>query len=349
MRLFLICFALMAAFVSAENCARYKVFAGPGSEELASKVSDYLGIPLSHASTTRFSDGEIRIKIEENVRNYHTFIVQSTCSSAYDNVNDSVIELYLLIRTLKRSSASKVTAIIPYYGYARQDRKTESRVPISASDIAMLLETAGADHIISLDLHCGQIQGFFHQAPVDNLSAVPIFARYFAGKTDLVNPVIVSPDAGGVERAKSFVEGFESLGIPSKLAIIIKQRPAPGVVDKMNLVGSVEGCDAIIVDDLCDTAGTLVKAALELKKQGALRVFACISHPVFSGPALERIANSCLTELVVTDTIPLYKEIPPNIVQLSIAPLIAKAIDRIADGNSLSYLFNTANWEEVGL
>ncbi len=343
MKRIILLFLLICSWSYAQNPARYKVFAGPGSGELAQKVSDYLQISLSDASITRFNDGEIRIKIEENVRNCHTFIIQSTCSSLHDNVNDSLMELYLLIRTLKRASASRVTAIIPYYGYARQDRKTQSRVPISASDIAMLLETAGADHIISVDLHSGQIQGFFHKAPVDNLTAVPIFARYFADKKDLVNPVVISPDAGGVERAKNFIEGLQTLGTPSNLAILIKQRSAPGVVDKMNLVGSVEGSDVIIVDDLCDTAGTLVHAAHELKKQGALRVFACISHPVFSGPALERIRNSCLTELVVTDTIPLYREVPPNIIQLSIAPLIGRAINRIAYGDSLSYLFNTTS------
>ena len=249
------------------------------------------------------------------------------------------MELFLLIRTMRRSSAGKITAVIPYYGYARQDRKTESRVPISASDIAMLLEIAGADSIFCVDLHCGQIQGFFHDATVDNLYASPIFVRYFSTKKDLVNPVVVSPDAGGVERAKKFIEGLGWHGIDAGLAVIVKQRAGAGVVEKMNLVGDVQGCDVIIVDDICDTAGTLVHAAQELKNHGANRVFACITHPVFSGPAFERIGGSCLTELIVTDTIPTRTELPPNITQLSIAPLIAEAIDRTHRGESISHLF----------
>ena len=273
------------------------------------------------------------------MRNSDVFIIQPICSTESSSVNDNLIELYLLIRTLKRSSAGTVTAVIPYYGYARQDRKTESRVPISASDVAMLLELAGTDHIICVDLHCGQIQGFFHETTVDNLHAAPTFVRYFSEKKDLVNPVVVSPDAGGVDRAKKFIEGLNWHGVDAGLAVIVKQRAGAGVVDKMNLVGDVESCDVIIVDDICDTAGTLIHAAQELKNQGARRVFACITHPVFSGPALERIGNSCLTELVVTDSIPAKTNLPSNIVRLSIAPLIAAAIDRTYNGESISNLF----------
>ncbi len=326
-------------FLPQIDAQQYLLFSGTANQPLAQKIARCLNIELSPLQISRFNDGEIKIKVEENVRNADTYIIQSICLTEDSSVNDSLVELYLLIRTLRRSSAQTITAIVPYYGYSRQDRKTESRVPISASDIAMLLELAGADHIICVDLHCGQIQGFFHDAPVDNLFAAPIFVRYFSKKTDLVNPVVVSPDAGGVERAKKFIEGLNWHGVDAGLAIIVKQRAGAGIVDKMNLVGNVEGCDAIIVDDICDTAGTLVHAAQELKNQGANRVFACVTHPLFSGPALERISNSCLTELVVTDTIPARTKLPANIIQLCIAPLIAEAIDRTHHGESISHLF----------
>ena len=317
----------------------YLLFSGTTNLPLAEKVAQCLDMKLSPVNISRFNDGEIRIKVEENVRNADVYLIQPICMSDKSSVNDNLVELYLLIRTMKRSSAGTITAVIPYYGYARQDRKTESRVPISASDVAMLLELAGVDHIICVDLHCGQIQGFFHESTVDNLYAAPIFVRYFSQKSDLVNPVIVSPDAGGVERAKKFIEGLNWHGVDAGLAIIVKQRAEAGIVEKMNLVGDVEGCDVIIVDDICDTAGTLAYAARELKNQGAKRVFACITHPVFSGPALERISGSCLTELVVSDTIPTRAQLPPNVVQLSIAPLIAAAIERIHNGESISHLF----------
>lgn len=333
-------FLLLPSLLSAYDQAPYHLFSGTSNPHLAERVAEYLGVELSPIQISRFNDGEIRIKIDQNVRNSHVFLLQSTCTTDNLNVNDSLIELFLMIRAMKRASVKQVTAIIPYYGYARQDRKTESRVPISASDIAMLLEHAGADHVISVDLHCGQIQGFFHKAPVDNLFASKVFVQYLAAKTDLIDPVIISPDAGGVERAKKFLEGLGAKGIEAGLAVIVKQRAEAGVIDKMNLVGTVDGCDAIIVDDICDTAGTLVQAAKELKKQGARRVFACITHPVFSGLALERIGNSCLTELVVADTIPEQKDLPPNVVTLSVAPLIAEAVLRTYNGWSSAHLFN---------
>ena len=317
----------------------FMLFSGNANPELSQAIADCLHMELSPVTVSKFNDQEIKINAEEKVRNQDVFIIQSICSTDTASVNDHLMELYLLIRTMKRSAVGSVTAVIPYYGYARQDRKTEHRSPISASDIAMLIEVAGADHVLCVDLHCGQIQGFFHQTNVDNLIASPIFVRYFASKTDLVNPVVVSPDAGGVERAKKFIEGLSWHGIDAGLAIIVKQRAGAGVVDKMNLVGDVTGCDAIIVDDICDTAGTLVKAVEELKMDGARRIFACITHPVLSGPALQRIADSSLTELVVTDTIPGKKGMPSNIVQLSIAPLIAEAIYRIHNGESISHLF----------
>ncbi len=317
----------------------YKLFSGNANPQLSELIARCLGMELSPVIISRFNDGEIKIKVEENVRNSDVFLIQSMCATEKGSVNDNLMELFLLIRTMRRADVGNITAVIPYYGYARQDRKTESRVPISASDVAMLFELAGADSILCVDLHCGQIQGFFHDAPVDNLYASPIFVRYFSTKTDLVHPVIVSPDAGGLERAKKFIEGLAWHQIDAGLAVIVKQRTGPGVIEKMNLVGDVHGCDAIIIDDICDTAGTLVQAAMELKNAGANRVFACITHPVFSGPALQRIADSCLTELIVTDTIPARAELPSNITQLSIAPLIAEAIDRTHRGESISHLF----------
>lgn len=315
------------------------LFSGSSNTQLAQAVADYLEVPMRQARIGKFNDGEVQIQINENVRGCDVFILQSTCISQDASVNDNLMELYLMIRALKRSSAKSVTAIIPYYGYARQDRKTTGRVPISASDVAMLLEVAGADHVVCVDLHCGQIQGFFHETPVDNLYASTIFVPYIS-KLGLYDPVIVSPDAGGVQRAKIFIEGLDALGIPAKMAIIVKQRAEVGVVESMNLVGKVSGSDVVIVDDICDTAGTLVKAAQELRDHGARRVFACVTHPLLSGPACMRIENSCLEELIVTDTITLRGIIPQNVKQLSVAPLLGQAIMRITTGESLSDLFH---------
>lgn len=338
MRYWMAVFTLICSFVMGECGPGIKLFSGSGNSELTKAVADCLETPVSQILVSRFNDGEIRIQILENVRNCDVFILQSTCLNTTSTVNDNLMELYLMIRAMKRSSANSVTAVIPYFGYARQDRKTKGRVPISASDVAMLLEVAGADHVMAVDLHCGQIQGFFHETPVDNLFASTIFVPYVA-KLGLYDPVIVSPDAGGVERVKTFIEGLQALGVPSKMAVIVKQRADAGVVESMNLVGKVQGSDVVIVDDICDTAGTLVLAAKELKEQGARRVFACITHPLLSGPACERIGGSCLEELVVTDTISLRGDVPPNIRQLSVAPLLAKAIQRIINGESLSDLF----------
>ncbi len=317
----------------------FMLFCGNASPDLAQAVASHLQMPLSQAKVSRFNDGEIRIQIDENIRNADVYVIQSTCPTKDSSVNDNIMELYFLIRAMKRSSAKAVTAVIPYFGYARQDRKTESRVPISASDIAMLLELAGADHIIAVDLHCGQIQGFFHETPVDNLYASMVFVPYFASKPDLFNPVVVSPDAGGVERAQKFIKGLSAHHVTADLAVIVKQRLEAGVIEKMSLVGSVENRDAIIVDDICDTAGTLVRAAQELKNKGARRVYACVTHPVFSGPALMLIENSVLEEVVVADTIPFKQAVPRNITQLSIAGLIAESIYRIHNGESISQLF----------
>ncbi len=314
------------------------LFSGSSNPELTQAVADCLNIPMRKAVVCKFNDGEVRIQVLENVRNCDVFILQSTSISKDATVNDNLMELYLMIRAMKRSSAKSVTAIIPYFGYARQDRKMVGRVPISASDIAMLLEVAGADHVVCIDLHCGQIQGFFHETPVDNLFASTIFVPYVA-RLGLYDPVIVSPDAGGVERAKIFIEGLAALGVGSKMAVIVKQRAEAGVVETMNLVGKVKGCDAVIVDDICDTAGTLVKAAQELKDHGARRVFACVTHPLLSGPACLRIEESCFEELIIADTVPLRGAIPKKMTQLSVAPLLASAITRITNGQSLSDLF----------
>lgn len=336
--LLLLTSVLLTISCCAEECG-FKLFSGNATHALAERIAAHLDIPLSKAKVERFNDGEVKIQIEESIRNCDVYVLQSTCPTSTASVNDNIMELFLMVRAMKRASAKSVTAIIPYFGYARQDRKVKSRVPISASDISMLLEMAGVDHVISVDLHCGQIQGFFHKAPVDNLYASTIFVPYIAAKSDLRDPVVVSPDAGGVERAKQFLEGLTSYGINAQLAVIVKQRKEAGLVESMDLVGNVQNSDAIIVDDMCDTAGTLVKAAEELKQKGARRVFACITHPVFSGNALYKIEHSVIDEIVVADTIPLRALPPYNLTQISVAPLLAEAITRAHKGESISHLF----------
>lgn len=317
---------------------RALIFSGNATPELARSVADYLDAPVGNAKVKKFNDGEISIRIKENVRNKDVFIIQSCCPTNEASVNDNLIELYLMVRTMKRSSASSITAVIPYYGYARQDRKTEPRVPISAADIAMMLEIGGLDRVVTVDLHAGQIQGFFHYAPVDNLYASSVFVPYFAEK-NLDNVVVVSPDAGGVDRTKKFLEKLNAYGIDGNLALISKQRAGAGVVSSMSLIGDVVGADAIIVDDMCDTGGTLCKAAQLLKDEGAKRVFAVITHPVFSGTALEKIRNSVIEEIVIADTVPLRDEAPDNLKVISIGPLLGEAIRRIELGESVSDLF----------
>lgn len=314
------------------------LFSGNANHELAQEVANYLGVDLGKAVVNRFNDGEIQIHIDQSVRGKDVVIIQPTCPGVDQSINDNLMELYLLVRTMKRSSAQSITAVIPYYGYARQDRKTAPRVPISASDVALLLETAGVDRVITVDLHCGQIQGFFHYAPVDNLYAATMFVPYFTQK-QMRNVVVVSPDAGGVERAKRFMENLKSAGVPSKLAMISKQRAKAGVVDTMNLIGDVTDADAIIVDDLCDTGGTLALAAKLLKESGANHVYVAVTHPVFSGSALEKIQNSVIDEMVISDTIPLKATPPANIITISVAPLLGEAIRRIYLGESVSDLF----------
>jgi len=313
------------------------ILSGTANPELAQAVAQNLDIKLGKINVGRFNDGEVRVEIDENIRGGDIFIIQSTCPTIQSSINDNLMELFLIIRACKRASAASVTAIIPYYAYARQDRKMKRRDPISASDVSMLLEQAGANHVIAIDLHCGQIQGFFHNAPVDELAAAAIFVPYIA-KKNMQNPVVISPDAGGVTRAKNYKERLAKYGVQASLSMIIKQRVTAGEVAKMDLVGSVAGCDAIIVDDMVDTAGTLCRAASELKRQGAKKVYACITHPVFSPPAIKRIAESDIDELIVTDTIPFREKMPTNIKQLSVASLIAQAIKCSHQGEVMTCL-----------
>lgn len=317
-----------------------KLFSGNANKELTNAVAAHLGLPVSAASVGRFADGEVAISVQENVRGRDVFVLQPTCPP---HVNDALMEALLMVSTMRRASAKSITAVIPYYGYARQDRKMQARVPISAADVARLLEAVGVDRVIAVDLHCGQIQGFFGpRVPVDNLDGGSVGAAYFGG-LNLVNPVVVSPDAGGVYRAKKFRELLaKKFDVPAPgLAMIIKQREQAGVVSSMNLVGSVEGADVVIVDDMIDTAGTLCEAAKELKKNGARRVFAFASHGLFSGEADARIRASELTEVVVLDTIPLSEAMStnPKVRQLSVAPLLAEAIFNVHNDKSVSALF----------
>lgn len=314
------------------------IVSGNANLPLAHEVANYLGIPLSPALVSKFNDGEIQIKIQTNVRGKDTFIIQSTCPCAGQSINDNLMELFLLVRTMVRASAKSITVVIPYYGYARQDRKVSARVPISAADVALMLELAGVTRVLTVDLHCGQIQGFFRNIPVDNLFAAPIFVNYLASK-DLENVVVVSPDAGGVERAKKFMEGLHKKGVAADMALISKQREKAGVVGSMNLIGDVTNADAIIVDDMCDTGGTLVKAAQLLKDSGARRVFAVVTHPVFSCDALTKIGKSVITEMIIADTIPLRGPAPANITCISVSGLLGEAIRRIQYGESISELF----------
>lgn len=315
-----------------------KLFTGNANKALAQDIANHLGMNLGKISVSHFADGEVNVIVNENVRGKDVYIVQPTAPP----VNETLMELLLMISTMRRASARKITAIIPYYGYARQDRKLQARVPISAADVARLLEAMGVDRVVAVDLHCGQIQGFFGpRVPVDNLDGGTVAVSYF-GDMDLVNPVIVSPDAGGVYRAKQFREALSKKHeVDCSLAMIVKQRAKANEIERMDLVGSVEGCDAIIVDDMVDTAGTLCKAAEMLKESGARRVFAFCSHGVLSGPAASRIANSVLTELVVLDTISISDAAMATgkITQLSVGPLLAQAIYNIHNKKSISALF----------
>jgi ribose-phosphate pyrophosphokinase len=304
-----------------------RLFTGNANRPLAEEIAQSLHLPLGDADVSRFSDGEVFIQINENVRGADVFVIQPTCPP----VNDTLMELLIMIDALKRASAHRITAVLPYYGYARQDRKVQPRVPISAKLVADLLEAAGVDRVLALDLHAGQIQGFFN-VPVDHLFAAPVIIDYL-GKKDLQDPVIVSPDAGGVERARAIAKRLKA-----GLAIIDKRREAPNVAQVMHLIGDVEGKDAVVIDDMIDTAGTLVQAVSALEREGARRILACGIHPVLSGPAMDRLKASALEEVVVTNSIPVERR-GSQITVLSVAPLLGEAIRRIHDEESVSTLF----------
>jgi len=307
-----------------------KIFTGNANPALAAKICGALGCTLGAASVEPFSDGEIRLQILENVRGADVFVVQPTCTP----VDRHLIELLLMMDALKRASAERITAVLPYYGYARQDRKDKPRMPISARLIANLIQTAGADRVLTLDLHAAQIQGFF-DVPVDHLFAAPVMLEYFdsIGRRDMT---MVSPDAGGVERARAFAKHMNA-----PLAIIDKRRTVVNVAEVMHIIGDVEGRHCLIVDDLIDTAGTLVKGAEALLEAGATSVTACATHAVLSGPAVQRIEASKISEVVVTNSIPLSEEAKrcTRIKTLSVAPLLARAIQSIHEDGSVSTLF----------
>jgi ribose-phosphate pyrophosphokinase len=308
-----------------------RIFSGNSNVPLAKSVCSFFDLPLGKANVSTFSDGEIQLEIQENVRGMDVFIVQSTCTPG----NQHMMELLIMLDAFKRASAERITAVMPYYGYARQDRKVAPRAPISAKLIADLLTTAGASRVLTIDLHAGQIQGFFN-IPVDNLFAAPVFVSYFMEKYKHEDLVIVSPDAGGVERARSYAKQ-----IGASLAIIDKRRLRPNEAEVMNIIGDIEGKSALIVDDMVDTAGTLCNAAEALRTRGAKSVSACCTHAVFSGKAVERIQDSCLEEMIITDTCPLNAEAQKlkKIKVLSIAELFAEAIKRIHKNDSVSSLF----------
>jgi ribose-phosphate pyrophosphokinase len=307
-----------------------KVFTLNSNKELAQEIAKVIGIELGKCSVTRFSDGEIQINIEESIRGCDVFVIQSTSSP----VNEHLMELLILVDALKRASAKTINLVIPYYGYARQDRKARAREPITAKLVANLLETAGATRVITLDLHAPQIQGFF-DIPIDHLMGVPILAEYFKKKHFDKDIVIVSPDHGGVTRARKMAERLKA-----PIAIIDKRRPKPNVAEVMNIVGNVEGKVAILIDDIIDTAGTITLAANALAENGAAEVYACCTHPVLSGPAISRIENSNIKELVVTNSISLPPEkMIDKIVNLSVASLLGDAIIRVHEEQSVSVLF----------
>lgn len=310
--------------------SKLKVFAGNSNPALAEEIARHIGVPLGDAHITTFSDGEVQVKLNESVRGADVFVIQSTSHP----VNDHLIEMLVMIDALKRASAHSINVVMPYYGYARQDRKARARDPITAKLVANLIETAGANRVIAMDLHAMQIQGFF-DIPVDHLLGIPILAQYFIEK-NLKDVVVVSPDHGGVTRARRLAD---RLGAP--IAIIDKRRPEPNVAQVMNIVGQVEGKTAILIDDIIDTAGTMTLGAEALMKVGAREVYACGTHPVLSGPAIERLKTAPFTEIVVTNTIPVApSKHLPNMVVLSVAALIAEAIVRVHEKLSVSRLFD---------
>ncbi|MDN3651572.1 ribose-phosphate pyrophosphokinase [Thalassotalea ponticola] len=309
-----------------------KIFAGNATPELAKKIADRLYISLGDAKVGSFSDGEISVEITENVRGSDVFIIQSTCAPT----NNNLMELIVMVDALRRASAGRITAVIPYFGYARQDRRVRSaRVPITAKVVADFLSSVGVDRVLTVDLHAEQIQGFF-DVPVDNVFGSPILLEDMLNK-DLDNPVVVSPDIGGVVRARAVAKLLND----TDLAIIDKRRPKANVSQVMHIIGDIQDRDCIIVDDMIDTGGTLCKAAAALKEHGARRVFAYATHPVFSGAAAENIRNSVIDEMVVTDSIPLSDEFKKidKVRQLSLAGMLSEAIRRVSNEESISAMF----------
>ena len=307
-----------------------KLFSGNANRPLAEEIAQHLHMDLGDADVSRFSDGEVYVQINENVRGQDVFVVQPTCPP----VNDHLMELLVMIDAFKRASARRITAVLPYYGYGRQDRKVMPRVPITAKLVADLITTAGCQRVLAVDLHAGQIQGFF-DIPVDHLFAAPPVIVDYLAKKDLRDPVLVSPDAGGVERARAIAKRLNA-----GLAIVDKRRDGPNVAVFMNLIGDVKDKDVVVIDDMIDTAGTLIQAVEAVKREGARRVLAAAVHGVLSGPAIKRIENSALEEVVITNSVPLTPDkANPKIHVLSVAPLLAEAIRRIHDEESVSTLF----------
>ncbi|WP_425255852.1 ribose-phosphate diphosphokinase [Mammaliicoccus sciuri] len=309
-----------------------KIFSLEGNQPLAQEVANLVGIPLGKSTVKRFADGEVQINIEESIRGCDVFIIQPTSNP----VNEHLMELLIMIDACKRASAANINIVMPYYGYARQDRKARSREPITAKLVANIIEKAGASRMIALDLHAPQIQGFF-DIPIDHLMGVPILSNYFLEKgLDPETTVVVSPDHGGVTRARKMADRLKT-----PIAIIDKRRPKPNVAEVMNIVGDINGKTAIIIDDIIDTAGTITLAADALVKKGAKEVYACCTHPVLSGPAKERIEKSQIKELVVTNSIQLPEDRKPaNVKELSVAELLAQAIVRVYEQESVSVLFD---------
>lgn len=307
-----------------------KLFSGTSNPILTQEVCNYLGIEPGKITSGKFSDGETLIEIHENIRGGDVFVLQSTCPP----VNDNLMQLLIIIDALRRASAKRITAVIPYYGYGRQDRKAKPRVPITAKLVADLITVSGANRVVSMDLHAGQIQGYFN-IPVDNIFAAPLLLKYIRTHFE-DNLVIVSPDAGGVERARAFGKRLEAT-----LAIIDKRRDAPNIAEAMNIIGEVEGKTAVILDDMVDTAGTLTQAAMALKNRDVSKIYACCTHPVLSGPAIQRIEESPIDHVVVTNTIPLNERARncSKITSLSVDELLAETIKRIFNSDSVSSLF----------
>ncbi len=307
---------------------RMKLFTGNANPSLAKEIGDYLGMSLAKATVSHFSDGEVSVEIDESVRGVDTFVVQPTCSPG----NENLMELLIMIDAFRRASAGRINAVIPYFGYGRQDRKNRARDPITAKLVSNLIVEAGAHRVVTVDLHATQIQGFF-DIPVDHLPGVATLADHIHKKNLGENAVVVSPDVGGVTRARNLAA---KLGAP--LAIIDKRRPSHNVSEIMNVIGEVEGKSVILIDDIIDTAGTVCNAANVMMEKGAQEVFVCCTHPVFSGPALDRLAAAPIKEIIVTNTIPLREQLP-NLKVLSIAPLIGEAVLRIHEDLSVSKIF----------